>query len=156
VSGDPLRLALDRNAPEDTADYGGTGNPDTARGPDETYCRNCGRLALDHGPARYSIYGACPPKPAEPSVRDRAAEVLHKSPITMDDVSMVLADGAHRLTTKGARRLADALAAAGLLAGGLTINTDPKPQPGDGPEYHADLAAWHERHQPKHRKEGTP
>jgi len=23
---------------------------------------------------------------------------------------------------------------------------DPKPQPGDGPENHADLAAWHERH----------
>ena len=26
---------------------------------------------------------------------------------------------------------------------------DPMPQPGTGPEYHADLAAWLERHQPK-------
>jgi len=125
VSGDPLRLALDRNAPEDTADYGGTGNPDTARGPDETYCRNCGRLALDHGPARYSIYGACPPKPAEPSVRDRAAEVLAVAIAAWSDEN---GQGPHYLcdldgTPTGLVRtdlsnvIADALAAAGLLAG---------------------------------------
>ena len=57
---DPLFLALDRNAPEDTADYGPMGNPDYERGPDETYCRNCDQIALDHTPGRWSIYGVCP------------------------------------------------------------------------------------------------
>jgi len=78
----------------------------------------------------------------EPSVRDRAARLIaiasnelwgHDGPPDPSDIE----EGEH---------VADALAAAGLLAGGLTINTDPKPQPGDGPEYHADLAAWLERH----------
>jgi len=57
---DPLFLALDRNAPEDTADYGPMGNPDYERGPDETRCWNCDQLALDHSPGRWSFYGVCP------------------------------------------------------------------------------------------------
>jgi hypothetical protein len=49
------------------------------------------------------------------SERERMIEVLHTSPITLDDVSVALADGTHRLTTKGVQRLVDALEAAGLV-----------------------------------------
>jgi len=49
-------------------------------------------------------------------VQDRVAEVLHKSPITVDDLSIPLSDGSHRITTKGAKRLAELIASTGLLA----------------------------------------
>ena len=90
---------------------------------------------------------------AESSVRDRVLMALAAG----DGQAWTnIADATRHTAEMMYGKQADALAAARLLAGGLTINTDPKPQPGDGPEYHADLAAWHERHQPKHRKEGTP
>ncbi|MBK5248126.1 MAG: hypothetical protein JJE50_01630 [Actinomycetales bacterium] len=120
---DPLHLALNPSLPEDTADYGGPGDPETARGPDETYCLNCHRLALEHLPGRWSVYGACP----EPSVRDRAAEVLAGHLFrTSGSQDAYLGVCSHRNVPYDGELLcsfethiahqADALAAAGLLA----------------------------------------
>lgn len=53
-------LMRDPDAPRDTADYGPMRDPDHMLGPDETYCLNCGVLALEHTGGRYSIYGVCP------------------------------------------------------------------------------------------------
>ena len=43
-----------------TADYGPMGDPTHETGPDETYCRVCKRLALEHLPSEWSPYGTCP------------------------------------------------------------------------------------------------
>ena len=60
---DRLRAALATPEPtvqEQTADYGPMGDPACETGPDETYCRVCKRLALDHLPSEWSHYGTCP------------------------------------------------------------------------------------------------
>ena len=44
---------------DDEADYGPSGPQE--RGPFETECRKCGRLAFEHAQGKTSIYGVCPP-----------------------------------------------------------------------------------------------
>ena len=56
-----IRAALATPEPTvQTADYGPMGDPAHETGPDETYCRVCKRLALEHLPSEWSPYGTCP------------------------------------------------------------------------------------------------
>jgi|GEM_PF-2046781 len=57
-----VNLMIDANNPDDTADYGGS-KDSNGRGPEVTYCLRCRRLAIDHTPGKYSIYGVCPASP---------------------------------------------------------------------------------------------
>ena len=54
-----VNLMLDANNPDDTADYGDP-KSSTGAAAEVTHCFRCRRLAIDHAPGKYSIYGVCP------------------------------------------------------------------------------------------------